>query len=200
MKLTPAQKRVLEFIQQFLQTRGYPPTVREVAEKFGYHSPLSAKQHIDALVKKGYLKRSPLRARGIEIVGVSSPDVIRIPVVGSIRAGEPILATENIEEQITLNRELFRVDDDVFGLRVVGESMKGAGIFEGDIVIVKPGVMPENGEIVVALIGEEATVKRFFREGNSVRLQPENPDMEVMVVRAEEFNIIGKVVGLLRRF
>ncbi|HDH53560.1 MAG TPA: transcriptional repressor LexA, partial [Nitrospirae bacterium] len=174
MNLTPQQKKVLEYIKEHILKEGYPPTVREVAGRFGYRSPLSAKLHIDALVKKGFLRKTPYRSRGLEVVGLNPYEALQIPVAGSIRAGVPIFATENIEEYISVDRQMLRTEDG-FGLRVVGESMKGAGILEGDIVIINPEVEARRGDIVVALIGDDATVKRFYPEGKKIRLQPENP-------------------------
>ncbi len=200
MELTPIQERVLRYIEGFIKDHGYPPTVREVARAFGYRSPLSAKQHIDALVRKGYLRKRPFQSRGIEVVGgVQSKDLLRIPLLGTIRAGLPILASENIEEHISLHKELFPLEEG-FALRVRGESMKGAGIMEGDIVVVRPGVEPRQGDIVVALIGDEATVKRFYRRAGKVMLKPENPDMEPVELDPRDVRILGRVVGLIRRF
>ncbi len=200
MKLTKAQKRVLDFILQHIRERGYPPTVREVARAFGYRSPLSAKQHIDALVRKGYLRRASGVSRGLSLaMPLSNASSLSLPVVGTIRAGSPILATENIEEYITVSRELFPLEEG-FGLRVVGDSMKDAGILEGDIVIVRPGVEPTQGDIVVALVEDEATVKRLFIEDGTVILKPEHPDMRPMRFKAADVKILGKVVGLIRRF
>ncbi len=198
MGLTRKQAEVLRYLKDYILRRGCPPTVREVAEAFGYRSPLAAKLHIDALVKKGYLRKTPARSRGLEVVGLRPYGAVAIPVVGRIRAGEPIPAVEEIEEHISLDRRIFRTEGG-FGLRVVGESMRGAGILDGDIVIVNPGVEPRPGEIVVALVGDEATVKRFYREGGKVRLQPENPEMSPLLVDPGEVRIIGKVVGLVRR-
>ncbi len=200
MELTPIQERVLRYIEGFIKDHGYPPTVREVARAFGYRSPLSAKQHIDALVRKGYLRKRPFQSRGIEVVGgVQSKDLLRIPLLGTIRAGLPILASENIEEHISLHKELFPLEEG-FALRVRGESMKGAGIMEGDIVVVRPGVEPRQGDIVVALIEDEATVKRFYRRAGKVILKPENPDMEPVELDPRDVRILGRVVGLIRRF
>lgn len=200
MKLTKAQKRVLDFILQHIGQKGYPPTVREVARTFGYRSPLSAKQHIDALVRKGYLRRASGVSRGLSLaMPLSNAASLSLPVVGTIRAGSPILATENIEEYITVSRELFPLEEG-FGLRVVGDSMKDAGILEGDIVIVRPGVEPTQGDIVVALVEDEATVKRLFIEDGTVILKPEHPDMRPMRFKAADVKILGKVVGLIRRF
>jgi len=199
MALTRRQREVLEFIRDWILRRGGSPTVREVAEHFGFRSPLSAKLHIDALVRKGYLKKRPFLSRGLEIPGLLPKESVRLPVVGTIRAGSPILATENIEEYITLSRELFPLEEG-FGLRVVGDSMKDAGILEGDIVIVRPGVEPTQGDIVVALVGDEATVKRLLIEDGYVVLKPEHPEMSPMRFEPSEVRIIGRVVGLIRRF
>lgn len=199
MNLSQGQREVIKYIREHVLKKGYPPTVREVAGRFGYKSPLSAKQHIDALVRKGYLRKTPKMSRGLEVVGLRPYETVQIPLIGRIRAGEPLLAVENIEEHVSLDGALFRTDGG-FGLRVVGESMKGAGVLEGDIVIVNPGVEPLQGDIVVALIGDEATVKRFYMKGGRIRLQPEHPDMSPVILNPEEVRIIGKVVGLLRRF
>jgi len=200
MELTRAQKRVFDFILRHIRQRGYPPTVREVARAFGYRSPLAAKQHIDALVKKGYLRRDSGVSRGLSLaMPLLNAATLSLPVVGTIRAGSPILATENIEEYITLSRELFPLEEG-FGLRVVGDSMKDAGILEGDIVIVRPGVEPTQGDIVVALVGDEATVKRLLIEDGYVVLKPEHPEMSPMRFEPSEVRIIGRVVGLIRRF
>ncbi len=201
MMLTKAQKRVFDFILQHIRQKGYPPTVREVASAFGYRSPLAAKQHIDALVKKGYLRRAPSVSRGLSLVVPLSysTTTLNIPVVGTIRAGRPILAAENIEEHISVSADLFPLQEG-FGLRVVGDSMKEAGILEGDIVIVRPEVEPKAGDIVVALVEDEATVKRLLIEDGAVILKPEHPDMRPMKFRAADVRILGKVVGLIRRF
>ncbi len=199
MDLTGRQKRVLDYIREHITREGYPPTVREVAARFGYRSPLSAKLHIDALVKKGFLRKTPHLSRGIEVVGLTPRGTTQIPLAGRIRAGEPLFAAENIEEYVSVDRQVFGTGSG-FALRVVGESMEGAGILDGDIVIVNPEAEPRKGDIVVALIGEEATVKRFYPEGKRIRLQPENPGMKPIVVEAGEVRIIGKVTGLMRRF
>ena len=199
MALTERQRRVLEYIKEHILDRGYPPTVREVAERFGYKSPLAAKLHIDALVRKGYLRKTPSVSRGLEAVGLRPYDALRIPVLGDIRAGEPILADSNIEEYISLDRKIFRTEGG-FGLKVIGDSMKDAGILEGDIVILNPDIEALSGDIVVALLGDdEATVKRFFPAGGKVRLQPENPEMEPMLLDPADVRILGKVVGLVRQ-
>ncbi len=199
-RLTRAQQRVLNYIRQFLTERGYPPTVREIARAFGFNSPMAAKAHLDALERKGYIRRSPARARGIELI--TSPAggrTLTVPVLGRVRAGQPVYATEDIEDYIQIDQRLIPLEDG-FGLRVEGESMVGAGIMPGDIVIVRPQSTAEPGDIVVALVGDEATVKRFFLEDGMVVLMPENPDMAPLRVKHSEVIILGKVVGLFRRF
>lgn len=200
MNLTDRQRDVLRFIKDFMRSRGYPPTVREVARKFGYRSPLAAKQHIDALVRKGYLRRAPGISRGLSAAEApQSPETLTIPVVGTIRAGTPILATEQIEEYLRVSRDLFPLEEG-FGLRVVGDSMKGAGIMEGDIVVIRGDTEVRNGDIVVALLQDEATVKRLFFKDGFVVLMPEHPEMKPIKVSPEDVKILGKVVGLIRRF
>jgi len=198
MELTNAQRKVLEFIEDHIQKRGYPPTVREVAERFGYRSPMAAKLHIDALVKKGALKKTPARSRGLELVRFRPHPGGGVPILGRIRAGEPILAEENIDEYLAIDGRIFRTENG-FGLTVVGDSMQGAGIRDRDIVIVNPDIEPLRGDIVVAILGDEATVKRWYMDNGMVRLQPENADYVPVVVKAEDVRIIGKVTGLIRR-
>ncbi len=198
--LTRAQERVLQFIKDFLKQRGYPPTVREIASAFGFQSPMAAKAHLDALERKGYIKKVHGLARGIELTGpATGGHTVTIPVLGRIRAGEPIYATEDIEDYINIDTNLIRLNEG-FGLRVEGQSMIGAGIYPEDIVIIKPQNTAEPGDIVVALIGEEATVKRFYMGQGMVVLKPENPSMDPLRLKPEEVRIIGKVVGLFRRF
>lgn len=198
--LTRVQKRVLEFILSHIRQKGYPPTVREVAREFGYRSPLAAKQHIDALVRKGYLRRASGISRGLSAaVAPQTMETLTIPVVGTIRAGTPILATEQIEEYLSISRDLFPLEEG-FGLRVVGDSMKGAGIMEGDIVVVRGNAEIRNGDIVVALLQDEATVKRLFIKDGFVILKPEHPQMKPISVSPEDLKVLGKVVGLIRRF
>jgi repressor LexA len=156
--------------------------------------------HINALIKKGYLKKNEYLARGLELVRPLTRGVGRVPLVGAVPAGMPIDAVENIEGEIALDLS-FLPRNDSFTLRVVGDSMKNAGIFDGDIVLVQKQSVARKGDIVVAIIGDEATVKRYYPEGKRIRLQPENEEMEPIIVsrRSGEFRIAGKVVGLLRR-
>jgi len=196
--LTKRQQQVLDFIINYIKDIGYPPTVREVAKEFKISSK-GAYDHLVAIEKKGYIKRNPTKPRAIEIMdfvhGRASGSMIEIPVVGKVAAGEPLLATQNIERTLLLSNDMVRTEE-AFALRVKGESMIGAGIMEGDYVIVKQQPSAEQGDIVVALIGDDATVKRFYKASDHVRLQPENPSMEPIIVK--DVAIIGKVVGLFR--
>jgi len=197
--ITLRQRAVLEFIKGHVLQRGYPPTVREIADHFGFKSPLSVQIHINALIKKGYLKRSPSKQRALEILKLNITEDIPVPLLGRVRAGEPILAEENIDEYIRIDKSLFEVENG-FALRVMGESMKDAGIYEGDIAIVKPDVEPKNGDIVVALIGDEATIKRFYLRKGKIVLVPENTSMKPLTLDPEGVRIIGRVTGIIRRF
>jgi len=197
--LTQRQKQVLEFVREYAEYGGYSPTVAEIATHFRIW-PRAAKKHLVALERKGYLNHPGGGARrAIGIVGRSASR--SVPVVGQVAAGRPVLAVENIEGMVALDRALARWDD-TFLLKVRGNSMLLAGIFDGDYVLVKPQNAAENGEIVVALLDDEATVKRFFRSDHTVRLEPANPEVDPIVVKEGERNlqIIGKVVALLRMF
>ncbi|MBI4824959.1 MAG: transcriptional repressor LexA [Nitrospirae bacterium] len=194
---TVKQLAVFDFIKKHIIDNGFPPTVREVAGSFGFASPLSAQLHINALIKKGLLKKSPSKQRSIEISGFKPSEDSKIPLLGTVRAGAPILAVEHIEDYVNIDKNLFKVEGG-FALRIKGDSMIDAGILEGDIALIAPDAEPRNGDIVVALIGDEATVKRFFLAKSIVRLVPENKDMEPMVFPAEDVRIIGKVKGIMR--
>ena len=197
--LTKKQDRIFEFIRKHVQDIGYPPTVREIGMNFGI-SEKGAYDHLNAIEKKGYIRRMPKKPRAIEIlefVPQKLPQTaVEIPIVGRVAAGEPILASENVEGTLPVPREVVK-EDTCFALRVNGKSMIEAGIFEGDIVIVRSQNYADTGDIVVALLDEEATVKRFFRDGNKIRLQPENSVMSPIIV--DDAQILGKVVGLFRR-
>jgi repressor LexA len=199
MKLTEKQRAVLKFIQHHISAHGYPPTIREICTHFGFSSPLSAQQHIEALRRKGYIKKHPSKQRSIEVANIRAACSTRLPLVGKIRAGEPILAAEEIEEYITVDASVFNGENG-FALKVIGDSMIEAGIFEGDIVFVDPDKEVRNGDIVIALIGDdEATIKKFYRKGDVIRLVPENSKMEPLVVKSSDITIIGKAMGILRR-
>jgi repressor LexA len=197
--LTIKQQKILDFIVKYLKDNGYPPTVRDIAGEFKMSSK-GAYDHMLAVEKKGYIKRDPTKPRAIEIMDFIQRDpldpVISVPVIGRVAAGEPLLATQNIERTISISSDMVRTENP-FALKVKGNSMIEAGILDDDYVIVRQQRSAEQGDIVVALIGEEATVKRFYKEGDHVRLQPENPSMQPIIVR--DVTILGKVVGLYRK-
>ncbi len=198
--LTEKQKAVLEFIQRQITDRGHSPTIREIGEKFSIQSTNGVRTHLNALIKKGYLKKERFISRGLELTQSLTEGVGRLPLVGSVPAGLPIDAIENIEGEIALDLS-FLPRGESFTLTVIGESMKDAGILSGDIVLVKKQKVAQKGDIVVAIIDGEATVKRYFPSEKSIRLQPENKDFEPIIVtkKSGDFRIAGKVVGLLRR-
>ena len=197
--LTKKQDRIFEFIRKHVQDTGYPPTVREIGASFRI-SEKGAYDHLNAIEKKGYIRRVPKKPRAIEIlefVPQKLPQTaVEVPIVGRVAAGEPILASENVEGTLPVPREVVK-EDPCFALRVNGKSMIDAGIFEGDVVIVRSQNYADTGDIVVALLDDEATVKRFFRDGDRIRLQPENSVMSPIIV--DDAQILGKVVGLFRR-
>uniref|UniRef100_A0A7C5V693 LexA repressor n=1 Tax=Caldicellulosiruptor owensensis TaxID=55205 RepID=A0A7C5V693_9FIRM len=198
-QLTKKQEEILEFIKKRIKEKGYPPAVREICEATGLKSTSTVHGHLTRLEKKGYIRRDPSKPRAIEIVDDEfyvHRNVVQLPLVGKVTAGEPILAVENIEETITLPYDLVGTED-AFLLRVRGDSMIEAGIFDNDIIIVRRQNIAENGDIVVALIDDEATVKRFYKEHDHIRLQPENKAMEPIIVK--DVKILGKVIGLIRR-
>jgi repressor LexA len=203
--LTSTQEKVLVFLKDFQKKRGYPPTLREIAGHFGLKGPRAPQKTLEILEKKGYLRRIPGGSRAIELLDRPSrvagrPGVISLPLVGRVRAGEPVLALENVEGYVAFDRDLVS-SDDAFLLRVEGDSMIDAHIQDGDFALVKPQSHAENGEIVVALIEDEATVKRIFKEKDLVRLEPANPKMDPILVRKGEKRvaIVGKVIGIFRR-
>ncbi|MGE5561280.1 MAG: transcriptional repressor LexA [Chloroflexota bacterium] len=199
--LTERQREILDFIKRELRTKGYPPSVREIGEAIGLSSSSTVHGHLARLEEKGLIRRDPTKPRAIEVHDYDhaipyAGRVINVPVVGRVTAGQPILAVENIEETFPLPIEFAR-DDNTFLLVVRGESMIEAGIFDGDYVLVRQQEHAQNGDIVVAMIEDEATVKRFFREDGHFRLQPENRYMDPIIV--DDVRILGKVMGLFRR-
>jgi repressor LexA len=200
--LTSTQKKVLIFLKDFLREKGFPPTLREIASHFGLTGPKAPQKTLNILERKGYIRRVPGLSRGTEILGFPTPrtQTLSIPIVGRVTAGELILAIENIEGYINLDRSLVS-SENVFLLRVHGDSMIEAHIQDGDFALVKPQPNAENGEIVVALIEDEATIKRIFKKRDLIRLEPANPDMEPLVVKKGEKRvaIVGKVVGIFRK-
>ncbi len=204
-ELTKRQQEVLSGIRAVFAETGYPPTVRELGERLGLRSSCTVQRHLEALERKGFIHRNPTKARTIEIMRGPKPvsrsaadgGLVSLPIVGTVTAGQPILAVENIEESIALPRTLVP-DDSCFVLRVRGESMINAGLFDGDLAVVKKTDTAANGDIVVALLDDEATIKRYFREHGHYRLQPENPTMEPIIV--DKVAIQGRVVMAIHKF
>ena len=194
--LTKRQAAILSFIKEFARDKGYPPTIPEIQKEFGIRSPNGVNNHLKALIRKGYIKRDSSRARALEIIGWHKG----LPIVGSIAAGAPILAEENLEGYFNLN-DMYSDSDDVFTLRVKGDSMVKAGIFDGDYVIVRLQQTLDPGEIGVAILGDSATVKRIYCDGNIIKLVPENDAMKPITVTRTDpsFSIGGKVIGVIRR-
>ncbi|HEX6971176.1 MAG TPA: transcriptional repressor LexA, partial [Limnochordia bacterium] len=198
-ELTPRQRQILEFIKREVGAKGYPPSVREIGQAVGLSSSSTVHGHLGKLEAKGYIRRDPTKPRAIEVFadrGSGRKQIVNVPVVGKVTAGQPILAVENIEDFFPMPKD-FTTYEDVFMLRVRGESMIEAGIFDGDYVVVRQQQHAENGDIVVALLGEEATIKRFFKDADQIRLVPENRHMQPIVTK--EARILGRVIGLFRR-
>lgn len=196
--LNVQEKRVFDYIKEQIREKGYPPSVREICAALGFKSTSSAHQYISRLAEKGYIDKSDLKTRAIRIKG--DEPTISIPIVGKVAAGEPILAQENIEDYFSIGESFFSKSDlqnDTFVLRVQGESMINAGINDGDYIIVSKQSTARNGQIVVAMIDGNATVKTFYKEVDHVRLQPENDTMDPIIVK--NVQIVGKVVGLVRK-
>ena len=199
MDLTKRQKEIFDFIRRYASKYGYPPTVREIGKAVGLHSSSTVHAHLANLEKVGMLRRDPTKPRAIELMVDRAKRAIGrsgLPLVGQVAAGEPVLAEENIEEYLEVPA-VIGGDRGDYVLRVKGDSMKEAGILEGDYVVVREADEALNGEIVVALIEDEATVKRFFREKDRVRLQPANKDYKP--IRTRDANVLGRVVGVFRR-
>lgn len=197
--LSQRQRQILDFIKQQVVSKGYPPSVREIGQAVGLRSSSTVHGYLSRLEQKGLIRRDPTKPRAIELLNsdaLSRPAVENVPVVGQVTAGLPILAIENVESFFPLPQDMVR-GQEVFMLNVRGDSMVGAGILDGDQVIVRRQDTAQNGDIVVALLGDEATVKRFFRESSRVRLLAENPVYAPIVAR--EITILGKVIGLFRR-
>ncbi len=202
-KISKRQQDILEFIKQQVSEKGYPPSVREIGEAVGLASSSTVHGHLARLEKKGYIRRDPTKPRAIEILTnedtnlIPKGETINVPIIGKVTAGIPITAIENIEDYIPLPERLVPTDGNLFILLIEGESMIEAGIFDGDLVIVRQQHTANNGEIVVAMTEDnEATVKRFFKEKDFIRLQPENSSMDPIIVR--NVTILGKVIGLYR--
>lgn len=197
------QLKILEFIKKEIQIKGYPPSVREICKAVGLKSTSTVHGHLSRLEEKGYIRRDPTKPRAIEILDkdntynyYSKKEIVEVPIVGKVTAGEPILAVQNIEDMFPLPLDFIQ-SDQVFILSVKGESMIEAGILDGDYVIVRQQNYANNGDIIVALIEDEATIKRFFKEANHIRLQPENQYLEPIIVN--DVKILGKVIGVFRK-
>ena len=199
-KLTERQKQILSFIEEKIKGSGMPPTIREIGKRFSISSTNGVRSILDALETKGYIRRRKLVSRGIELAKQQLSNFTRVPVVGSVPAGLPITAIENREGEVAVDTS-FLPSDEVFCLRVSGESMINAGIFDGDYVLVARNAQPIKGDIVVAVIGDDATVKKFYPEKRRVRLEPQNEAFGPIVVdrNTPGFYIAGRVVGLMRR-
>ena len=205
--LTKRQEAILKFIKAHKDESGYPPTIAEIQEKFSFKSPNAVQDHIRALERKGRIRKIPNQWRGLEVVDShkniyenNKSATVSVPLVGHVAAGSPVLAEENIEGIISVDRSLVSRTTKLFALRVYGESMIKAAICDGDIVIAHQQPTADNGDIIIALIGDEATVKRFFRKGDTVILKPENDKMHpIKVSQGKEFCILGKVIATLRR-
>ncbi|ATW24252.1 transcriptional repressor LexA [Candidatus Formimonas warabiya] len=200
--LSSRQIDILEYIKKELKKKGYPPSVREIGEAVGLSSSSTVHGHLNVLEQKGYLRRDPTKPRAIEITDGSGnvnilKEMINVPILGKITAGQPILAMENIEDNFPVPLDFIQANNDLFMLNVSGDSMVEAGILDGDYVIIEKVTYARNGDIVAALLDEEATVKRFFKENGYIRLQPENRFMEPIIV--EDAKILGRVVGLFRK-
>lgn len=203
-KLSKRQVDILEYIKEEVKQKGYPPSVREIGEAVGLASSSTVHGHLARLESKGYIRRDPTKPRAIEILdldevvnNIPKYNIVNVPVVGKVTAGQPITAIENVEEYFPLPERLAPADEQVFMLEVMGDSMIEAGILDGDYVIVKQQQTANNGDIVVAMTEEdEATVKRFFKEKDFVRLQPENSSLSPIILR--NVSILGKVIGVYR--
>jgi len=198
--LSAREQEILNLLRQGLIENGYPPTVREICALTGLRSTATVHAYLERLEKKGYIKKAEDKPRAISIVNndenyADAVEAVLVPLVGEVAAGNPILATENIEATIPLPKDMVR-DSECFLLRIRGESMVEAGILPGDLVVVRRKNSADNGDIVVAMLQNDATVKRFFKEKNKIRLQPENSTMDP--IYSTEVNILGKVIGLLR--
>jgi len=200
-KITPKQQEILDFIKSEILNNGYPPTVRDICEAVHLKSTSSVHSHLETLEKNGYIRRDPTKPRAIEIMDdsfyVVRHEVVNVPMVGTVAAGQPILAAENIESYFPIPAE-YIPNADTFMLKVKGNSMMNAGIYDGDQILVQQQTSAENGDIVVALVDDSATVKTFYKENGHYRLQPENDSMSPIII--DEVTILGKVFGVFRLF
>ena len=200
-KISDKQREILEYIKEEILSKGYPPAVREICEAVHLKSTSSVHSHLETLEKNGYIRRDPTKPRAIEILdddfNLTRREVVNVPMIGHVAAGEPILATEHIENYFPIPAE-YIPNKETFMLKVKGESMINAGILDGDCILVKQQPAAGNGDIVGSLVGDSATVKTFYKEDGHFRLQPENDTMDPIIV--DECSIIGKVFGVFRIF
>ena len=200
-KITPKQQEILDFIKSEILHKGYPPAVRDICEAVHLKSTSSVHSHLESLEKNGYIRRDPTKPRAIEIIDdtfqLTRREVVNVPLIGTVAAGQPILAQENIENYFPVPAE-YMPNSECFMLKVKGDSMVNAGIFNGDQILVQQQNTANNGDMVVALIDDSATVKTFYKEDGHYRLQPENDSMSPIIV--DEVTILGKVFGVLRIF
>ena len=200
-RISDKQKEILEYMKQEILNKGYPPTVRDICEAVKLKSTSSVHSHLETLEKNGYIRRDPTKPRAIEIIddnfNLTRREMTNVPMVGRVAAGEPILAVENIESYFPIPTE-YMPNAESFMLKVKGESMINAGIFDGDQILVEKCSTARNGDMVVALVDDSATVKTFYKEGDHIRLQPENDTMDPIIV--DDCEIMGKVFGVFRFF
>ena len=200
-RISDKQREILEFMKQEILNKGYPPTVRDICEAVKLKSTSSVHSHLETLEKNGYIRRDPTKPRAIEIIdenfNLTRREMVNVPLLGRVAAGEPILATENIDSYFPVPAE-YMPNAESFMLKVKGESMINAGIFDGDQILVEKCSSARNGDMVVALVDDSATVKTFYKEANHIRLQPENDTMDPIIV--DNCEILGKVFGVFRLF
>lgn len=198
-RITQKQSEILEYIKSQILNKGYPPSVRDICQAVNLKSTSSVHAHLESLEKNGYIRRDPTKSRTIEIIddnfNLSRREVVNIPLLGQVAAGQPLLAVENITEYFPIPSE-YMSGGEVFMLKVKGDSMINMGIYEGDQIIVRKQNTASNGEVIVALVDDSATVKRFYKENGHIRLQPENDFMDPIIV--DDCEILGKVIGLIR--
>lgn len=200
-KISTKQKEILEYVKSKIINKGYPPSVREICEAVKLKSTSSVHSHLETLEKNGYIRRDPSKPRAIEIIddefNLTRRELVNVPIVGTITAGQPILAVENVDSYFPIPSE-FMPNSETFMLRVKGDSMINAGIFDRDKILIQKQSHAKNGDYVVALIDDEVTVKTFYKENGYIRLQPENDSMEPIIV--QDLQILGIVIGLFRIF
>ena len=200
--ITPKQKEILEYIKDQILTRGFPPAVREICEAVNLKSTSSVHSHLETLEKNGYIRRDPTKPRAIEILddnfNLTRREMVNIPIIGCVAAGEPLLAEQNIEDYFPIPVE-YMPNKQTFMLKVKGESMINAGIFDGDFILVEETPAASDNDIIVALLEDSVTVKRFYKEEDHIRLQPENDTMDPIIIpQGAPISIVGKVIGLYR--